>query len=97
MIASIPTNKTPVAIRLEGTILKGSWEENEQNDEVIGRMHAQKDDLYFVVVTPLTQADAGAKLVIDWLNRNDVPWDDVWCGHGIPNVDYWYDNNAGTI
>lgn len=92
-----PTDKPTVAVRFEGTILKGSWDEGEANDEVIGRLKSQAELIYIVIVTPLTQSLGGYKVVLDFLVRNEVPYDEVWAGNGIPDTDHWWDNNAGSV
>lgn len=93
----IPTDKPTVAVRLEGTVLTSTWEENTPNEDAIAKLRAQKDDLYIVIVTPLTQTYEGVRLVMDWLIRNDVPYDDLWSSPGIPDVENWWDNNAGML
>jgi hypothetical protein len=88
------TDKPVAAVRLEGTLCDG---DQEPIPGALDRLRELRDEWFVVVVSPLTHTDQGTRIVFDWLIRNDVPYDELWCSPGIPPADTWIDNEAATL
>jgi hypothetical protein len=50
-----------------------------------------------VLVTPFARTDRGLRILEARLHEDRVPYDEVWCGNGLPVTDRRYDNGARKL
>lgn len=90
-----PTDKIVAAVRFEGVV---EDEDGSIIDGAIDKLESLRaDDRYIVLVSPKTQTVLGKNALMHAIVFAGVPYDEVWEGHGIPEADEWYDNNAQKI
>lgn len=97
------TGKPIAAVRLEGTITEGG----DAAAYDVGTLRAGVKELledlrkthYVIVVSGLMFAcgGVGAKIALDFIVRNAVPYDELWASFGIPDADVWIDNKSKRL
>jgi len=45
-------------------------------------------------INPTATQDEVKQLLADWLNKNDMPFDEIWTGEGKPYAEFYVDDRA---
>lgn len=88
-----PTDKIVACVRAETCLLE---DDGAARPEAVGRMGELSADHYLIVVSPLAQSSRGLSLLMYRLSSAGIPYDEVWCGTGVPEADVWYDAVPGV-
>lgn len=81
------TEKPIAVVRLEGCLQDGDGALSEYGAE---RLRDLCKTHYVWIASPLAASDRGLKKVFAFLGQNDLPYDQVWAAHGLPEYDEWY-------
>ena len=88
-----PTDKIIALVRAETCLFEDS---GDAKPDAKGRMAELSADHYLIVASPLARTDMGLRVLLSRLREAEIPYDDVWCGDGVPEADVWYDANPGV-
>lgn len=92
----------PVAVvTIEGTLTTGGdpdlFDFGEWKPGIILKLAALRETHFVLLVSPSLRSTACARILLERLNREGIPFDDVWLGDGVPVAALRYDDEAKTL
>ena len=92
----------PIAsVRLEGTVTDGgdpeAWDFGTVRKDALSALAKLQETHYILIVSPTIRYTIGAKMLMQFLYDNGVPFDEIWMGSGVPLAAVHYDNKALTL
>lgn len=90
--------KKTAAVSLEGSIVEGAdptlFEVGRLRPGIEGRLAALHASYRIIIVSPILNTNRGVRILTAWLYDNNVPFDDLWMGSGMPYADVWVHDEA---
>ena len=97
----ILTGKKVCAVRLENTITEGADLPYSLGTVRAGareKLEAiRKEGYHVVIVSGLTNTQNGTRLTYKFIADQAIPYDDLFCGFGLPAADRWIDDRAEKL
>lgn len=93
---SFPTDKTVVAVRVEGNLFDSSGDPLSAGILKLNELH-DSGTVYVVLLSPDVESDVRLKLLWDRLHVAGVKYDEVWASFGIPRADIYIDGEAQSL
>lgn len=61
------------------------------------KLTALRETHTVLIVSAFARTDGGVRRLTAMMYQDDIPFDDVWCGLGVPVCDRMYDNRAEKL
>lgn len=93
--------KPVAAVTIEGTLTTGGdpdlFDFGEWLPHAITKLEKLRETHFVLLVSPSLRSITATKNLLARLHREAIPFDDIWCGDGVPTCAVRYDNEAKTL